>query len=245
MRDRLSDVKLLIEKEADVDSILPPSAPKPRRTEPRHKLPVKKTENRDYNALKMAADSLSMTRLLFTHGADPNTVFPVARQYSEPQNMWTYPILTEHLGDTILNCVCAGWYLPVALEIVKNGANPDFQNSNDGRSAMYWAVMCANPGLINALLDHGANPDLQTWERNGALTPLHAAVNNGRYDEAKILVERGANLSIRDAEGLTPLERTRRSNSLDMVELLAPQVSVGSPRTTSTIVPAGHGRGNR
>lgn len=82
MRDRLGDVKLLIEKGADVDSILPPSARKPRRTEPRHKLLVEKTENRDYNPLKMAADSLSMTRLLFAHGADPNTVFPVARQYS-------------------------------------------------------------------------------------------------------------------------------------------------------------------
>lgn len=98
---------------------------------------------------------------------------------------------------------------------------------------------------MNALLDHGANPDLQTWERNGALTPLHAAVDNGRYDEAKILVERGADLSIRDAEGLTPLERARRSNSLDMVELLASHMSLGSPRTTPTIVPAGHGRGNR
>lgn len=245
MRDRLGDVKLLIEKGADVDSILPPSARKPRRTESRHKLLVEKTENRDYNPLKMAADSLSMTRLLFAHGADPNTVFPVARQYSQPRRIRNYSLLTKHLGDTILNCVCAGWYLPVALEIVKNGANPDFQNSNDGCSALYWAVMCANTELINALLDHGANPDVQTWQRNGALTPLHAAVDNGRYDEARILVDRGADLSIRDAEGLTPLERARRSNSLDMVELLASHMSVGSPRTTPTIIPAGHGRGNR
>lgn len=154
-------------------------------------------------------------------------------------------MLTKHPDDTILNCVCAGFYLPVALEIVKNGANPDFQNSNDGRGALYWAVMCANPPLINALLDRGANPDVQTWERTGALTPLHAAVDRGRYDEAKILVERGADLSIRDAKGLTPLERARKSNSLDMVELLASHMSIGSPKTATTRVPAGHGRGNR
>lgn len=85
MKNRMGDVKLLIEKGADVDSILPPCARKPRKTEPRHKLLVKKTENRDYNALKLAANSLSMTRLLFAHGADPNTVFPVARQYFRPQ----------------------------------------------------------------------------------------------------------------------------------------------------------------
>lgn len=245
MRDRAGDVKLLIEKGADVDAILPPSARKPRRTEPRHKLLVEKTDNRDYNALKLASDSLSMTRLLFAHGADPNIVFPVARQYFRFQKYLACAMLTKYLGDTILNCVCAGWYLPVALEIVKNGANPDFQNSNDGCSAMYWAVMCANPGLINALLDHGADPDLQTWERNGALTPLHAAVEHGRYEEAKILVERGADLSIRDAHGLTPLERARKSNSLDMVELLASHMSVGSPRPAENRIPAGHARGNR
>lgn len=91
MRNRLDDVKLLIEKGADVDSILPPSARKPKRTEPRHKLLVKKTENRDYNALKLAANSLSMTRLLFAHGADPNTVFPVARQYSQKSDIARLP----------------------------------------------------------------------------------------------------------------------------------------------------------
>ncbi|KAJ0122157.1 nacht and ankyrin domain protein [Diaporthe amygdali] len=226
VRDRLEDVKLLIDKGADVNAILPPSALKPRRTEPRHKLIVERCDTRDYTALKLASDSLPMTKLLLSHGADPNVVFPVAR-------------------DNALNCICAGWYLPVALEIIKHGADVDFQNSNDGCSALYWAVQCANTGLINALLDNGANPNIQTWERNGAFTPLHAAVNSGRYDEAKILVERGADLSIRDSEGLTPLERARQSNSLAMVELLASHTSLDSPRTTAHRIHSGHGRGNR
>lgn len=105
--------------------------------------------------------------------------------------------------------------------------------------------MCGNPELISALLDHGANPDLKTWDRNGGFTSLHAAVDAGRHEEAKILVERGADLSIRDAEGLTPLERARRSNSLDMVELLTSHVRLDSPRTTPMRVYAGHSRGNR
>ncbi|POS70849.1 ankyrin [Diaporthe helianthi] len=226
MRDRLDDAKLLIEKGANVDSILPPSARKSSRTESRHKLLVEKTENRDYNPLKMAADSLPMTQLLLAYGADVNVVFPVAR-------------------DTILICFCAIWYLPVALEIVNNGADPNFHFAGDGCSPMYWAVMCANPVLLNALLDHGGNPDLKTWDSNGWMTPLHAAADAGRYEEAKILVERGADLSIRDAEGLTPLERARNSNKLDMVELLASHVKMDSPRAAVTRVYAGHGRGNR
>lgn len=86
MRDRLADAELLIEKGADVNLILPPSARKPRRAEPRHKLLLDKTEDRDYNPLKMAAESLPMTRLLFAHGADPNVVFPVARECLWLQN---------------------------------------------------------------------------------------------------------------------------------------------------------------
>lgn len=82
MRNRLEDAKLLIEKGANVDSILPPSARKSSRTESRHKLLVEKTENRDYNPLKMAADSLPMTQLLLAHGADVNVIFPVGREYS-------------------------------------------------------------------------------------------------------------------------------------------------------------------
>ncbi|KAI3395087.1 hypothetical protein diail_1766 [Diaporthe ilicicola] len=203
VRDWLDDVKLLIDKGAELNSIIPPSALKPRRTEPRHKLLVERS-----------------------HGADPNIVFPVAR-------------------DVVLNTMCAGCYLPVALVNLKHGANPDFQNSNDGCSALYWAVMCANPGLIAALLDHGANPNLQTWQGNGAFTPLHAAVEFERYEEAKILVERGADLSIRDSEGLRPLERARKSNSLAMVELLASHTNLGSLRVTATRIPSGHGRGNR
>lgn len=87
MRDRLDDAELLIKKGADVNMILPPSARKPRRTEPRHKLLVEKTENRDYNPLKMAAESLPMTRLLFKYGADPNVVFPVAREYPHSETV--------------------------------------------------------------------------------------------------------------------------------------------------------------
>lgn len=79
VRDRLDDVKLLIDKGTEVNSILPPSALKPRRTEPRHRLIVERCDNRDYPALTLASDSLSMTRLLLSHGADPNVVFPVAR----------------------------------------------------------------------------------------------------------------------------------------------------------------------
>jgi ankyrin repeat protein len=257
IRDRLGDVKLLIEKGADVNSILPPSARKPGRTEPRHKLLVEKTEDRDYNPLKMAANSLPMTRLLFAHGADPNVVFPVAREYRDSilsLELLMHIVIHDpntqvntSIGDNILNSVCATSYLQVALEILKNGADPDFQNPNDGCCALYWAVMCANPALITALLDRGANPDLKTLDRKGGLTPLHAAVAAGRYGAARILAERGgADLSVRDAEGLTPLERARRANRLDMVELLASRTMSVKPdgATTARVYP-GHSRGNR
>lgn len=124
-------------------------------------------------------------------------------------------------GDVVLNCICLSTFLHVATEIVKGGANVDFQNAHDGCSALFWAVNCGNVGLINVLLDHGANVNIQTLPSTGALTPLHAAVRGDRFEEYMVLVQRGADQSIKDAEGLTPLDTARRLDKPVMVQLLS------------------------
>lgn len=124
-------------------------------------------------------------------------------------------------GDVVLNCICLGTFLDVATEIVKGGANVDFQNAKDGYGALFWAVNCGNVGLINVLLDHGANINVQTLPRTGALTPLHTAVRANKPEEYMVLVQRGADPSIKDAEGLTPLDTARRLGKHVMVQLLS------------------------
>lgn len=127
----------------------------------------------------------------------------------------------------VLNCICAPQFLNVATDMIKGGANVNFQNANDGCGALFWAVNCGNRGLVNVLLDHGADISIQTMPNMGCLTPLHAAVTWGRIEEAMVLINRGADQSLKDVEGLTPVQRARKMEKLVMVQLLSAHGSGG------------------
>lgn len=59
---------------------------------------------------------------------------------------------------------------------------------------------------IRLLLAHGANAQIRATRGNAkAKTPLHAAARSGNDACLSLLLEHGAQLEARDAEGLTPL----------------------------------------
>lgn len=62
--------------------------------------------------------------------------------------------------------------------------------------------MQAEPPLLNALLDAGANPNLPG---RGGMTPLSTAVSTGQAAATTLLLSRGANPNIQDAKGKTAL----------------------------------------
>ena len=97
---------------------------------------------------------------------------------------------------------CSGGEVCKALIAV--GAEMDIQAS-DGITAL---IKCAQEGhLDNAkvLIDAGCNLDLV--DKKEGRTALHWAAYIGRPEVARILVNNGAQLQIRDNEGLTPLEQ--------------------------------------
>lgn len=97
----------------------------------------------------------------------------------------------------------------------------DFRDRDRGYGALFWAVVCRNPELINLLLDNDADINIKTHRNTGGLTPLHQAVSVNHSVEAEILIRRGADISIRDADGLTPLERARKYGHAKMVAILS------------------------
>lgn len=66
------------------------------------------------------------------------------------------------------------------------------------------AVKQGYTSVIQYLLERGANPNL-VFE---GTTPLHLAVISGSLGAVKVLVEAGADLLVRDIEGMTPYERS-------------------------------------
>lgn len=121
----------------------------------------------------------------------------------------------------VLNCVCASSYLAVATELVKGGANVNFQNAKDGCGALFWAVNCGNTALVKVLLKYGADVNVRTLPNRGSLTPLHTAVVTGRAEEAMVLIQEGADQSLKDAAGLTPLEKAVKMEKPAMIQLLS------------------------
>ncbi|MCX5634666.1 MAG: ankyrin repeat domain-containing protein [Planctomycetota bacterium] len=94
------------------------------------------------------------------------------------------------------------------IEILKlmldNGADINLQN--DG-GVLHWAIGHQAPiEIIALLMEH--NPDVNTKNSTGD-TPLHSAVYHLRKDVILVIVENGADVSIRNNRNMTALELAR------------------------------------
>lgn len=78
-------------------------------------------------------------------------------------------------------------------------------------------------GAVKLLLRRGANVDRQTTEMGS--TALHRAAVAGHAAVVRLLLDAGADVSIRDCDGLTALERVARQRSgMSMVGVGRPEV---------------------
>ena len=98
-----------------------------------------------------------------------------------------------------------------------------------GDSILNAVAQMGDTGLMAQLLDGGANPnalvptDLDDPTRPGQElhdTALIAALDNGQEAAARLLLERGADPSLADTLGQTPLMTAARVGSVAMVEML-------------------------
>ncbi|CAI9113739.1 OLC1v1014405C1 [Oldenlandia corymbosa var. corymbosa] len=87
----------------------------------------------------------------------------------------------------------------------------------DGCSLLHLACQTADVGMVELLLQHGAN--INVSDSRGR-TPLHHAIIRGRTAIAKLLLNRGADLQAADKEGKTPLQLVEESG-LDDIEIIS------------------------
>ncbi len=115
------------------------------------------------------------------------------------------------------------------VEIVKllleHGADPEDASNF---SASYIAIKHVE--VLKLLFDAGANPNIREEMdrrvfRTGPSTPkgrtlLHVAAGEGAVESAKLLLAKGLDVNLTDAEGATPLHEACRNGRAAMVELL-------------------------
>jgi len=109
-----------------------------------------------------------------------------------------------------------------ALKVVKlllsNKADINIED-RDGKSALTYAASEANPLLVRALLEQGANPNV-TDRSQGNATPLILAVGVRSVGIAEMLIKKGANVNAKDQFGKSALNYAIERGPQKMIEVL-------------------------
>ena len=110
-------------------------------------------------------------------------------------------------GWTALDKAVSGHHPTIVRLLVQHGANVSLSSS--GFTALHSAALLDDVPCAEALLDCGADINIQ--ETNSGQTPLLEAMNEGDGDfrgpkVARLLIERGADVTIRDTDGRTVLD---------------------------------------
>lgn len=103
----------------------------------------------------------------------------------------------------------------IALELLKQGANPNIQDAS-GTTPAHDAARTGFLDTLRVLVEHGA--DVNAPDGTGAL-PIHLAVREGHNAVVSFLAAE-SDLHHRDARGLTPLELARGRGAQDLMDIL-------------------------
>lgn len=105
----------------------------------------------------------------------------------------------------------------------------DADVNKTGWTPLHYAASCTTPdaaAMVTLLLEEHAYIDAAS--PNGT-TPLMMAVRYGQGDVARLLVEEGADPTLRNELGLTALDFARQADRADMVELVTEAVRRRQP----------------
>jgi ankyrin repeat protein len=123
-------------------------------------------------------------------------------------------------ADSLFFAAGSGDLAEVKRLVIGCGVDPNIQDK-DGETPLHLAAWDGHLDVVELLLEHGANPNIQ--ENKYGKTPLHYAVSRrlenkfGRtllhftvsrrhVDVARVLLDHGADPTISDNKGRTPLD---------------------------------------
>ena len=103
-----------------------------------------------------------------------------------------------------------------AVSYIRSGADVNLRNMR-GATPLHWAASQGLFGALKLLLDSGADKDALTlatdpWEPMA--TPLHWACKAGQSDTAMALLSAGANLTLKDGNGESVLDLSKKKRDL-------------------------------
>jgi ankyrin repeat protein len=142
-------------------------------------------------------------------------------------------------GWTALMSAADKGHLEIVKLLVAHGAKIDARYYNSA-TALMWAAGSGHAAVVKFLIDNGADINSQEqggswigalggcddtlvgrcWYHTSMRTPLIFATQSGHVEVVKLLLEKGADFSLRDAKGMTALMHAAHYDNFDIVKLL-------------------------
>lgn len=141
-----------------------------------------------------------IVRMLYHHGkAD------IFQRTSKGRNVVHLAASNPDNADCLQTCLDFGYF---------NVNDTD----NTGNTALHYAAECGSYDMVKILAeDHKAKVNVQDKTKQ---TPCHIAAYNGDLDVVETLVEAGADLALKDEDGVTILEYAKEEGHKDIVRFL-------------------------
>ena len=190
-----------------------------------------------FSAIKV--DNAAAVSQLLARGFDPNTLNPAGQHglilaIKEPSLKAAQALISapkidlNHLnasGESPLMIAAVKGELDLAEKMIKKGADVN----KTGWTPLHYAASNGHIAVIKLLLENYAYIDAES--PNGS-TPLMMASMYGSPEAVKLLVEEGADLMIKNQQGMIALDFAKTGKRLDSAEYL--EKLTRSKRATGT-----------
>ncbi|KAI5704951.1 hypothetical protein M8J76_013264 [Diaphorina citri] len=107
-------------------------------------------------------------------------------------------------------------------KLLDQGVDPNTPD-NAGYTALHYAARSNNKPICLLLISRGANVNAVT--RAGQATPLHRAASAGNEEIVTLLLDNGADSTLKDSDGLTALDRSRKESHEKISQILLERFS--------------------
>lgn len=159
-------------------------------------------------------ESVNISSSVLHGDSSPSKRIPSPRRVRKPSRQHRKGIYRDSGGRTRLQIACDKGNMETAKRLIEEDGYDVNDQDNAGNTALHEAALNGHLNIVELLVSHGADINVQSYEMFKD-TPLIDASANGHLPVVKFLLEHGADPLVRNARGLTAYDSIDEETDLD------------------------------